>query len=151
MRMLWAHGLWCHPDPQLYTKFTQNAATLKAGGSGESAELRDCLFHYKACQRREGFESHRSAKNVVCAKREKIQWWIQWWNAYIARWPHPFWWALAGFVAIGNFLNILHKPMAVQLHCIIKKGFSLGEKNDFYYSVLAIQYEWSINRELCTA
>ncbi len=41
--------------------------------------------------------------------------------------------------------------MAVQLHCIIKKGFSLGEKNDFYYSVLAIQYEWSINRELCTA
>ncbi len=54
--------------------------------------------------------------------------------------PRPFWQALAGFPAIGCaaplpplvYLQSLHKPIAVQLHCIIKKkGFSIGEKGVF--------------------
>ncbi len=52
-------------------------------------------------------------------------------SAYIARCPRPFWQALAGFTAIGScstagwFVSLsLHKPMAVQLHCVIEKVFS---------------------------
>ncbi len=44
--------------------------------------------------------------------------------------PRPFWRAMAGCIAIGSravaeplvsFL-VLHEPMDVQLHCVIKKG-----------------------------
>ncbi len=53
--------------------------------------------------------------------------------------PHPFWRALAGFPGIGCaallpplvYLQSLHKPMAVQLHCVIKKKASLSEKKEF--------------------
>ncbi len=52
---------------------TAAAATLKAGGrSGESAEQRGRLFHCEACQRRKGFESRRSAENVIADEGEEI-------------------------------------------------------------------------------
>ncbi len=56
--------------------------------------------------------------------------------------PRPFWWAMAGRIAIGSLNDAaeplvrfiaLHKPMDVQLHCVIKKGFSWrGKKLVFH-------------------
>ncbi len=57
--------------------------------------------------------------------------------------PLLSWRAMAGCIAIGSrtaaepfvrFL-VLHEPMDVQLHCVIKKGFSWREKKKFPNSV----------------
>ncbi len=53
--------------------------------------------------------------------------------------PHLFWRAMEGCIAIGLCaaaeslvcVLVLHEPMDVQLHCVIKKGFRWRGKNSF--------------------
>ncbi len=60
--------------------------------------------------------------------------------AYIARCP-SFWRAMVGCIAIGSrtayeplVRSHLFEPMDVQLHCMIKKGFSWREKSEFSHT-----------------
>ncbi len=70
--------------------------------------------------------------------------------------PFLSWRAMAGCIAIGSrtaaepfvcFL-VLHEPMDVQLHCVIKKRLQLKRKKlVFPKQRLSTQYEWNIKRE----
>ncbi len=72
------------------------------------------------------------------------------WAARLSRFPRSdrlhsqapllFWRAMAGCIAIGlhtaaeplvSFL-VLHEPMYMQLHCVLKKGFCWRGNNDFF-------------------
>ncbi len=60
--------------------------------------------------------------------------------ALYSQMPRPFWQAFQPPLPSHWFIfNALHKPMAVQLHCVIKKGFSIGEKG------LRMQYSFHIS------
>jgi len=72
--------------------------------------------------------------------------------------PHPFWQALAAFPAIGCaapllshwfIYNALHKPMAMQLHCVIKKSLQYHRKMSFPLHLNRRSMKCGIDRELC--
>ncbi|KAL0192323.1 hypothetical protein M9458_010619, partial [Cirrhinus mrigala] len=100
-----------------------------------SVTIRERVLHYWPCHVAARLSRHFSRSNLR----------ILWQNGrlYSRTAPH----ALAGFGGlrhhrlvqhccrdIGSFVS-LHDPMSVQFHCVIKKGFSQGEKRTFSHSV----------------
>ncbi len=76
--------------------------------------------------------------------------------ALYSQMSRPFWQALASFPAIGCaallpshwfIFSALHKPIAVQLHALLKKkGFSIGEKGVSPSVLNKTQYSFRISR-----
>ncbi len=70
------------------------------GKGGESAK-QEIAFHCEACQRRAGSSVSGDQRGTSLSLKEKKSESFGEAAAYIVRWPHPFWQALAGFTAIG--------------------------------------------------
>ncbi len=74
---------------------------------------------------------------------------MQWRSRLYSQTPRPFWWAMAGCIAIGShaiakplvrFL-VLHEPMDVQFHCVLIKRLQLKrKKNVFPIQASSTQY-----------
>ncbi len=83
--------------------------------------------------------SEQSQRRRVFVAEEKKSEMRRWSGRLYSQTPLLFWRAMAGCIAIGSrsaaeplvrFL-VLHEPMDVQLHCVIKKVFSWRGKKEF--------------------
>ncbi len=103
----------------------------------------------EAFQRRIPGISEESARKGISRWREEI-----WGSSNLS--CRPFWWAMAGCIVVGSraaaeplvcFL-VLHEPMDVQLHCVIKIRLQLKRKKIvFPIQASSMQFEWNIERE----
>ncbi len=137
----WRCGI-CKQRRAEICSFSEALRSTSDGGRGSTKSaiwlLQELQSAAEAFKRQISASAKSQRGRVFVAEEKKSEMWWRSGHLY-GQTPPPIWRAMEGCIAIGLraaaeplvCVLVLHEPMDVQLHCVIKKGFHWRGKNSF--------------------